>query len=113
MKVLSEDALLVCRHELGTVDIDATQTLVRIDGRRVLVENNPEGRRIKLCPNIGVAIKPCQTTLKVKAGYSDLVRIEGKRVCLDTVTGLTDGTPPGVVDYLVRKPGQDLVEEVA
>jgi hypothetical protein len=113
MKVLTEDALLVCRHELGTVAIEATQSLVTIAGRRVLVETNPEDRPIRLCPNIGVAIKPCTRTLKVKTGYSDFVRIEGRRLCLDTVTGLTDGTPPGVVDYLVRKPGQDLVEEAA
>ena len=37
MKVLTEDALLVCRHELGTVTIEATQTLVTIAGRHVLV----------------------------------------------------------------------------
>jgi hypothetical protein len=39
------------------------------------------------------------------------VRIDGRRVCLDTVTGLTDGTPPGTIKYEVRSPGQDLVSE--
>ena len=32
------------------------------------------------------------------------------RLCLDTVVGKTDGTPPGVVIYHVRQPGQDFVE---
>jgi hypothetical protein len=51
------------------------------------------------------------TTLKVRKGYSDWIRIDGKRVCLDSVIGLTDGTPPGAVDYFVRDPEQLLVEE--
>ncbi len=111
MYILTEDALLVCKHELGTVSIKATQDLVTIEKRRMLVENDPEGRSIARCPNVGATIKPCQKTLKVKQGYSDFICIDGKRVCLDTVTGLTDGTPPGTVQYKVRKPGQDLVSE--
>ncbi len=47
----------------------------------------------------------------MQQGYSEWLRIGGKRVCLDTVTGLTDGTPPGTVKYEVRDPGQRLVEE--
>ena len=111
MKLLTEDAVLVCAHVLGTVDIEPTQDLVTIAGRRVLVETNPAGRPINACPNIGATIKPCQRTLRVQEGYSDLVCIDGKRVCLDTVTGLTDGTPPGTVIYRVHNPGQDLVSE--
>jgi hypothetical protein len=112
MRVLTEDALLVCNHELGTVRIVATQDLVTVRGRRVLVETDPESRPIVGCPNVGATIKPCQQTLRVQTGYSDLVRINGRRVCLDIVTGLTDGTPPGTVQYKVRQPGQDLVSEV-
>ncbi len=113
MYLLTEDALVVCQHELGTVSIQPTQDWVTISRRRVLVEPNPEGRPIKACPNIGATIKPCQTTLKVQEGYSDWIRIGGRRVCLDTVTGLTDGTPPGLVKYHVRQPGQQLVSEAA
>ena len=113
MQILTEDALLVCNHVLGTVGIQATQGLVTVEGRRVLVETDPENRPIRSCPHIGAMIKPCQRTLPVQKGYSDLLRIEGKRICLDTVTGLTDGTPPGAVSYVVRKPGQEFVEEVA
>lgn len=113
LKVLTQDAVLVCLHELGHVDIAATQTLVTIARRAVLVDNNPEGRRIKGCPHIGAGIKPCLLTLPVREGYSEWIRIEGKRICLDTVTGLTDGTPPGVVEYKVRAPGQEFVAERA
>ena len=108
MLLLTEDALLVCKHELGKVNIAPTQNFVTINHRRILVENNPEGRSISGCP-LTFPFKPCLTTLRVRKGYSVFIRIAGKAVCLDTVTGLTDGTPPGTVDYIVRKPGQEFV----
>ncbi len=111
MRLLTQDAILNCDHELGLVGIIATQGLVTIAKRRVLVATDPEQRPIAGCPMYGPGVKPCVTTLKVTAGYSDLLRINGKPVCLDTVTGLTDGTPPGTVKYTVRTPGQSLVKE--
>ncbi len=113
MRVLNEDAVLVCLHELGRVENRPSQSLVRIDGRRVLVEVDPETRSISMCPNIGVTIKPCQQTLRVQVGYSTLARIDGHRVCLNTVRGLTDGTPPGAVEYKVSRSGQKLVESAS
>ncbi len=112
MKVLTEDALVVCEHELGIVKNNPTQSLVTIQRRKVLVEIDPEGRSIGGCPNYGVTIKPCLTTLRVQVGYSDFIRIEGRRICLDTVTGFTDGTPPGLIHYKVNHPGQMFVTEV-
>ena len=109
--VLTQDAVLVCLHELGRVDIAPTQSLVTVAGRAVLVDDNPEQRRIAGCPSIGAGIRPCLTTLAVRTGYAEWIRIEGRRVCLDTVAGLTDGTPPGAVEYKVRSPGQDVVAE--
>jgi len=108
---LTEDAVIVCKHEKGRVGLAPIQKLVTIEGRKVLVENDPEGRPIKHCPNVGATIKPCLTTLKVDAGYSDFLTIDGRKVCLETVTGLTDGTPPGTVKYKVNAPGQDFVFE--
>ncbi|MGO9270168.1 MAG: hypothetical protein ACLQOO_07935 [Terriglobia bacterium] len=108
---LTEDAVLVCKHEMGKVRLAPIQKLVAIEGRRVLVENDPEVRPIAGCPNVGATIKPCLHTLKATAGYSDFLRIDGRKVCLETVTGLTDGTPPGVVKYKVRTPGQSFVFE--
>lgn len=111
MKWLTEDAHIICRHILGVVQLAASQNLVTIEQRKVLVENDPEHRPITGCPNIGATIKPCTSTLKVETGYSDFLRINGRRVCLDTVVGLTDGTPPGEVTYNVSKPGQEFVIE--
>jgi hypothetical protein len=112
MLILNEDAVLVCLHELGRVKIEVTQNLVTIGGKRVLVDPNPEGRPISHCPNISIVIKPCMNTLPVRVGYSNLLRIQDKKVCLDTVRGLTDGTPPGIVEYKVRSAGQEFVSEI-
>jgi len=112
MFFLTEDSVLICDHTRGIVQNITTQDWVTIEERLVQVEINPEGRTIKGCPNYGFGIRPCVTTLKVETGYSDLIRIDGKRVCLDTVIGLTDGTPPGVVNYKVKDPKQSLVEEL-
>lgn len=111
MKILTSGADLRCNHMSGVVPIISTQSLVTIDGRPVLVEPDPEGRLILGCSNIGALIKPCTSTLTVSVGYSGLLSIDGQHVCLDTVTGLTDGTPPGIVRYKVVDPGQNWVEE--
>jgi hypothetical protein len=109
MLLLTLDAVLPCRHVTGLLQIVATQTWVTVDGRPVLLHPDPEGRPIAGCPNYGATIKPCTTSLPVQEGYSGLVNVDGRRVCLDAVTGLTDGTPPGMVKYDVRTPGQGFV----
>lgn len=113
MYLLTEDAAIDCDHELGHVGLDASQHLVSIGGSPVLVGPDPVGRPISGCPNsIPVAgIVPCRTTLAVRTGYSGLLAIDGHAVCLDTVAGFTDGTPPGTVSYTVTRPGQTLVSE--
>jgi hypothetical protein len=111
MFFITEDAKVVCLHERGIINNAPSQDWVTIASRRVLVENDPEGRSIDGCPNSGVGIKKCTSTLKVISGYSVLIRIGGKRLCLDTITGLTDGTPPGLVLYKVNAAGQPFVQE--
>lgn len=114
MRWLTQDAVLACEHG-GRVKVDTTQDFVRIAGRLVLVEPNPESRSIAGCPNSNpvIGIRSCLHTLKVRQGYSQFVRIAGEPVCLDSIEGLTDGTPPGLVKYKVRDPAQTLVEASA
>ena|SRR5687768_14757694 len=113
MFFLTEDARLICRHVMGKVDIEPTQSLVTINGRRALIRPNPEGRGIDGCPMFGPMIKPCTTTLVVQQGYSSFIRINKQPVCLDSIMGLTDGTPQGVVEYIVADPGQQLVNSAS
>ena len=108
MRILVMEAILRCGHD-GKVENVPSQEWVRVKGSPVLVDNDPQGRDISMCPNVGINIKPCNKTLPVTKGYSTFIRIGGKAVCLDTVEGFTDGTPPGAVKYNVRRPGQTLV----
>lgn len=111
MLFLTEDAGIYCKHGPGKVAIKASQQLVTVVGRRVLVETDPEGKRIDGCPSV-FPLTPCTLTLTVDKGYSDFIRIENRRVCLESVTGFTTGTPPGVVKYEVRRAGQNFVSEM-
>ena len=110
LKFLTVDAKITCKHITGVVQLCTPQNLVFVKGRRVLVANDPQAKRISGCANYGATIKPCTLTLKVDKGYSSFIHINGRAVCLDNLTGLTDGTPPGTVQSVVRNPGQHFVE---
>ena len=110
LKFLTVDAKITCKHITGVVQLFTPQHLVFVEGRPVLVANDPQAKLISGCANYGATIKPCTLTLKVDKGYSAFIHINGRAVCLDTLTGLTDGTPPGTVQYIVRNPGQQFVE---
>ena len=101
---------MLCDHG-GVVLPTASQDWVRINGRSIQVATDPEKRPIAACPNVGATIKPCTSTLRVQEGYSEFISIDGKPVCLDTVKGLTDGTPPSQVNYTVKVAGQDFVTQ--
>ncbi|MDJ0355998.1 hypothetical protein [Paenarthrobacter sp. PH39-S1] len=107
MKILIERGVIRCGHD-GSVANVPSQSWVRITGSPVLVEHDPQGRTIRMCPNVGINIKPCTSTLVVQTGYSTFIRIDRHAICLDSVQGYTDGTPPGAVKYTVRSAGQQL-----
>lgn len=108
MEWLTTESIIKCGHD-GRVQNQPSQTWVTIGGAPVLVDNDPEGRTIKACPNYGPTMKPCAKTLKVIEGYSPWLKIGGKSVTLSTVDGLTDGTVPGTVHYTLRDARQAYV----
>lgn len=106
MKVLILLGVLRCGHD-GKVKNVNSQEWVRIATEPALVATDPEGREISMCPNISTNTKQCNHTLVVITGYSDFIRIDGKKLCLDSINGMTDGVPPS--HYTVRDPGQQFV----
>ncbi len=110
MNLITEDALITCPHG-GIISNDPSQTLVTVDGRRLLVEPDPVGWSINACSfrNEAVGILPCKKTMRVLDGYSEFITVNGKAACLDTVTGKTTGTPPATHDYTVKSPGQSWI----
>lgn len=108
MKLVTVAAVVRCGHD-GRVRTIASQHWVTVGGADVLVDDDPQGRAVTGCPNIGPTVKPCTTTLAVATGYSTWIRVDGDRVALSNLDGLTDGTVPGTVHYTVRDPGQTFV----
>ena len=109
MKILTNAALLNCDHKTGTVMNIASQDFVTINGAPVLINNDPMLKPISGCPNAGPTIKPCTSTVNIEDGKSALVFVNNKPVCMDTISGGTDGTPPVATKYSVTFPGQTFV----
>lgn len=108
---LTDAADVRCAHKVGRSPQQASQTWVAVNGRPVLVAPDPVGRPIQGCPNIGVGIKPCTSTLAIRSGQSTFVRVDGRPVVRADLSGYTDGTPPGQVTYDVLDAAQELVGE--
>jgi hypothetical protein len=109
VKWLTVAADIRCDHD-GRVANAPSQHWVSIAGRTVLIADDPVGKPVAACPNIGATMKPCLRTLRVAAGYSSWIRIGARPVVLDSLDGLTDGTLPGTVHYAVRHTHQHFVE---
>lgn len=112
MLVLTKEAYFLCPHG-GRSNPAARQGFVRIDDSPVLVRGDPVGRKISDCPNIipPSGIKPCTQTLRVLKGHSAFMSIEGRPICISSVEGFTNGTPPGAHLYKVHRSGQTWVRE--
>ncbi|MBM7488813.1 hypothetical protein JOD64_000035 [Micromonospora luteifusca] len=108
MRWIHRDSVITCDHD-GRVENRPSRQWVTVTGVPVLVDDDPEGRTIVACPNYGPTIKPCTTTLTVRVGYSDWVRVDGHRVVLSHLEGFTNGTPPGLVKHTVRDPRQQFL----
>ncbi len=110
MLVLTKKAYFLCPHG-GRSNPRARQGFVFVDNSPMLVRGDPVGRKISGCTNIipPSGIKPCITTLKVLSGHSAFISIKDRPICISSVEGFTDGTPPGTHRYKVHKSGQNWV----
>jgi hypothetical protein len=109
-RLLVARAVLKCAH-MGTVGLEPSQDFVRVDGDLLLVEPDTIDRPVSACPMLTPGNPPCTRTVNADraASFSELVSVEGRGVCLDTATGMTNWSKLAVVPYLVVSPGQDLV----
>jgi hypothetical protein len=108
MELITTSSVVVCDHGAKVTAI-ASRTWVQISDAPVLVDNDPEGRVVAACPNMGPTVKPCAKTLRVATGYSAWIRIDGQAAVMSNLDGLTDGTVPGTVHYRVRDARQSYV----
>src|SRR3954453_14294448 len=107
--IVTTNATILCAHG-GQVMLVPKQTQVQIQGGAVLCEGDLAGAPIVGCaqpPSPGT--KPCTTVISTLPGSaSTRVTAAGLPVLLATLSGVTDGVPPGTI--MVANPGQTSVE---
>ena len=94
-KVITEAAKVICPHG-GTITFTASQQLLQIDDKAVLVQGDEATVSISGCTttNASAGQAPC-VTITLLAGMATSVTVSEKPVLLETATGLTSSTPPG------------------
>jgi hypothetical protein len=91
--VITEASLIQCPH-LGTVKATASQSVLAVDGNKVLVQSDLLSATVT-CPAVPApGVKPCTKVASVTAGAAAKLTAGGQPVLLETAQGLTDGTPP-------------------
>jgi hypothetical protein len=107
--VVTTGATILCMHG-GQVTLLPKQTQVTIAGNPVLREGDLSGAPIIGClqpPSPGT--KPCTMVVSTLPGSASLrVMAAGAPVLLATLSGITDGVPPGTI--MVVSPGQTTVQ---
>ncbi|MFE5720440.1 hypothetical protein [Streptomyces erythrochromogenes] len=103
--VLNARASIGCGHG-GTVQLSAGQSTFTAGGAAVLVAGDLDGGPVSGCltvPTPGGTVK-CTAVVSVAGGTAATLTVGGRPVLLDTVSGQTNGNPPGVL--VVTAPGQ-------
>lgn len=110
MYVLVAESVVKCAHG-GIVGIKPSQNLVFIEEVPMLVEPDLVDRPISACPHTSGATPPCLVTVSVEEGptYASFVRIEGRRLCKDSLSGKTDWSKLSLVPFNATDARQTLV----
>jgi len=111
--VLTEKSSLVCANQ-GAVQLTATQSKLTVAGAKVLVTGDLANAPISRCTTVTNTItgaKQCMMIVSAQGGVSTKLKVAGKGVLLDTISGTTDGVvvpppPPGIQTWSVQSAGQ-------
>jgi hypothetical protein len=103
--VVTSKATILCSHG-GKVQLVPKQMKVTAQGGPVLCEPDLVGAPIVGCAQPpSPSTKPCTLVVSTLPGSASLVAsVDGRPVYLATLSGLTDGVPPGAIT--VVDPGQ-------
>jgi hypothetical protein len=107
--VVTTNDTIVCVHG-GTVVLTPKQTVVLAQGGAVLRETDLIGAPIVGCAQPPtIASKPCTTVIStLPGGSAPTVMVGGLPAHISTLSGITDGVPPGTI--MVVAPGAPLVQ---
>src|SRR3712207_5606533 len=96
--IVTSNATILCAHG-GRVTLIPRQATVTIAGGSVLCEPDLVGAPILGCAQApSPSTKPCTTVVTTLPGSTSLkVLVGGRPVYVATLSGMTDGVPPGVI----------------
>ena len=108
--VLTEKSSLTCANQ-GAVQVTATQSKLKVAGAKVLVTGDLTSVPISQCTTVtdNTGNKQCMMTTSAQGGVSAKLKVAGKGVLLETITGTTDGIVPikgGIQTWSVQSAGQ-------
>ena len=106
--VLTAQASIGCGHG-GSVQLAAGQQKLTAGGAAVLVAGDLTGATVTGCTQLTTSSgnKQCTSVVSVVGGTAAHLKAGGKAALLDTVSGQTDGVPPGSLTVL--SPGQTVL----
>ena len=97
--VLTENSIATCANQ-GSVQLTAGQSKLTINGSKVLIDGDLNGAGISLCTTV-TDPQPgnlqCATITTVVNGVAQKLKVNGKGVLLDDISGDTNGTVGGVL----------------
>lgn len=107
--ILTSNATVLCSHG-GRVTLIPRQVTVGIQGGMVMCDPDLAGAPIVGCPQPATsASKPCTAVVSTLPGSSSpKVMVSGRPAYLGTLSGVTDGVPPGTLTVVY--PGQVAVQ---
>jgi hypothetical protein len=107
--IVTANATIICTHG-GQVTLLPRQVQVQSQGGAVLREGDLAGAPIVGCTQpASPGSKPCTVVVSTLPGSSaPTVTVGGLPVLLATLSGITDGVPPGSI--MVMQPGQATVQ---
>jgi hypothetical protein len=107
--ILNSNAEVICAHG-GRVVLIPRQVAVTVQGGAVMRGPDLIGAPIVGCPvPVTLVTSPCITVVSVLPGsFAPNVLVGGLPVCLETLSGLTNGRPPAPI--VVAFPGQTAVQ---
>ena len=107
--VLISSSNVTCGHvlppKLGKVQVSSSAKL-RVNGQPVLLKSSIENKTVAGCatvPDPNTGAKPCTTVTAVSTGEATKLKVGGKAVILDTLTGDTDGNVAGTTPQKLLK----------
>jgi hypothetical protein len=107
--IVTSNAIIMCAHG-GQVTLIPKQTQVMIQGGAVMCATDLIGAPIVGCAQPpSPSTVPCTAVVSMLPGSTSLtVTVSGQPALVATLSGLTDGVPPGAL--IVSYPGQTIVQ---